>query len=221
MPVPIRLLANFEQNGFYHVICKSIDCRDLFRCDDNRLFYLNQYHKLVSLVADTFAYSMLTNHAHFLIRTKAIREINQLLIKIPDSKLSPTQKRFLNANQTEMFHELVEQQFNRLFISYVRNYNKIADQEGHLFLRPFRRILVEDDAHLSHLVIYIHANPVKHNVTRNFATYPWSSYPLILSDNSTYIKRKEVLEWFGSRENFIAEHRDQIAYHYQHPNALE
>ena len=143
------------------------------------------------------------------------------LIKTPYSKLSPTQKKFLDANQMEMFHELVEQQFNRLFISYARNYNKVADQEGHLFLRPFKRILVEDDSHLSRLIIYIHANPVKHMVTNDFASYPWSTYRLILSGEPTFVKRKEVLEWFGNRENFITEHRDQIAYHYEHPHSLE
>ena len=39
--------------------------------------------------------------------------------------------------------------------------------------------------------------------------YSWSSYETVISDKSTKLKRKEVVELFGDRENFIFHHNQQ------------
>jgi putative transposase len=85
-----------------------------------------------------------------------------------------------------------------------------------MFNKPFRCIEVEDDLHFSQLVVYIHANPLKHQVMKDFTKYRWSSYQAIISNRYTLIKRDGVLKWFGDRHNFIQTHQIQSDFYYNH-----
>ena len=49
--------------------------KKLFLEDENYYFFLKRYKIHISAVADTFAYNLLPNHFHFLIRIKALDEI--------------------------------------------------------------------------------------------------------------------------------------------------
>lgn len=57
------------------------------------------------------------------------------------------------------------------------------------------------------MVIYIHNNPVHHNFTENFETYPWTSYKSIKSQKPTKLKRNDVIEWFDDIDNFVYLHK--------------
>ncbi|WP_221390371.1 hypothetical protein [Dyadobacter sp. NIV53] len=73
---------------------------------------------------------------------------------------------------------------------------------------------IEDEQHFTQIVIYQHANVVKHGILKSFVGYPWSSYNSLLSVKPTILQRDEVLEWFGGREEFIRIHREQTEYFY-------
>jgi putative transposase len=47
------------------------------------------------------------------------------------------------------------------------SYNKKYNRAGALFLNPFRRVKVEDDQHFTQIVIYQHANVVKHGILKD------------------------------------------------------
>lgn len=64
----------------------------------------------------------------------------------------------------------------RLAISYVKSYNLVYDQSGHLFQGPFQRIHVKDLNYLLHLSRYIHLNPVKAQLVKNPQDWDYSSY---------------------------------------------
>ena len=97
------------------------------------------------------------------------------------------------------FEQAIEFQWKDFFISYSMAYNKQNKREGSLFLSPFRRISVKGDNYFTRLVIYHHANRIKHGISKEFETYPWSSYLSILSNKPTMLKRTEVLDWFGGK----------------------
>ena len=88
-------------------------------------------------------------------------------------------------------------------------------------MNPFRRVEVTDGTHFTQLIIYQHANVLKHLGQKNFQGYQWSSYPSILSDQPTALKRDIVLDWFGGKEQFIKVHKENAAYYHDHPIALE
>jgi len=119
------------------------------------------------------------------------------------------------------FEEALEFQWKDFFISYAMAFNNENNRQGALFINPFRRVEVADDAHFTQLIIYHHANILKHTGQKNFQQYPWSSYQSILSDRATHLKRNIVLDWFGGREQFIKIHQENAAYYYDHPHALE
>ena len=73
-------------------------------------------------------------------------------------------------------------------------FNKENNRNGSLFVHPFRRVEVAEESHFTQLIIYHHANVLKHLGQKNFQNYKWSSYNSILSDRPTHLKREEVLE---------------------------
>lgn len=221
MPISKSLLASFQENIFFQVLCKSIDERKLFRSDDNKSFFLQRYNDFLAPFVNTYAYNLLPNHAHFLIKPNSAESINKFLIDCDPDLLTQTHRKYMASDQITTYHELIEQQFNRFFISYAMNYNKEQKQHGHLFLRPFRRKPITNDFHLTELMIYIHANSLKHKIVNDFAHYKWSSYPALLSESQTHLCRNEVLDWFGGKENFIKTHQQQIRYYFDHPDAIE
>ena len=90
----------------------------------------------------------------------------------------------------------------KLISSYTQAFNKTYQRSGALFESPFKRILVDSEKYLRDLILYVHQNP------ENFENYKYSSYKAIISDAETKIKRNEVLEIFGDKENFIFMHRN-------------
>ena len=93
--------------------------------------------------------------------------------------------------------------------SYTQSINNANNRTGGLFERPFRRINVENDSYLSQLIWYIHFNPQKHGVIRDFRSYHHSSYHSHLSIKPTKLKRDEILAWFGGRKRYIGFHDQQ------------
>ena len=57
---------------------------------------------------------------------------------------------------------------------------------------------------------YIHRNPVHRFVKTDYQNYPWSSYRILLSEKPTKLKRKNALDLFSGKENFIKFHERNI-----------
>ena len=87
------------------------------------------------------------------------------------------------------------------------SFNKQHNRVETLFQTPFKRVLIEDDSYLTYLIFYIHSNSQKHNLISDFVNWKWSSYPRLISDIETKLFRKEVLELFGGRSQFIGFHK--------------
>ncbi len=145
---------------------------------------------------DVYSYSLLPNHFHWFIKTKQPDEIakDRLLLKKGSQILSD-------------FSEIISEQFRRLFLSYAKAIKVQEGRTGSLFEKNFKRILIGDDQYLGWLINYIHRNPETHGITRNYRTYPYSSYQTMLSKSPTKVKRHEVLKLFGGEEEFIRYHQ--------------
>ena len=120
-----------------------------------------------------------------------------------------------------LFGELIENSFKRWFQSYAQSFNADQTRSGNLFYRPFKRVLIESDEQFTKTLIYIHANAVKHDLTEDFTKYKWSSWQSFLSKQSTKLLRSEILDWFGSIENFIKVHLESSKYYYNTEKGLE
>lgn len=78
-----------------------------------------------------------------------------------------------------------------------------------MFEKNFGRKLVTTERYFQKLIFYIHNNPVHHGFVKEMNLYRWSSYESIISEKPTLLKRTEVLELFGTKEDFIYYHGQQ------------
>jgi REP element-mobilizing transposase RayT len=180
-----------EPNRFYHVLNRGINGEQIFKQVRNYNYFLERYAEHIEPIADTYAYVLMGNHFHFLIRTKPEVEVRRS-IQHPERKI---QKIYGN-------------QFAKLFNGYTQAINNQEGRSGGLFERPFIRIPVETDPYLLYMSYYIHRNPKKHNFVKDFTLYPHSSYQAIVSNEPTPVKLAipELLSWYGGLDGFLTYH---------------
>jgi putative transposase len=186
MPRP----APIEYGAYYHLYNRGNGGENIFREPSNYAYFLMLYARHVEPIADMFAYCLLRNHFHLLIRIKEEQHI--MVDEFSKHRRPPSPP----------------QQFSNFFNSYAKGFNKTYQRTGSLFQRPFGRVRVSTDAYLINLVHYIHFNPQKHGFVNDFREYPYSSYQTICSDMPTKLQRDRVLEWFDGRQSFERFHRE-------------
>ena len=186
-----------QPETWYHIFNRGINGENLFKEIRNYAYFLNKYDQYVSPIADTYAYCLLKNHFHILVRTKSEKEIADF-----KKKASPEAKSSLESDSPK----IISNAFASLFKSYAQAINKAHNRTGALFEEPFRRKEVSSDGYVSQLIHYIHFNPQNHGFVSDFREYPYSSYSAFISDKPTFLQREEVLKWFGNEKKFTEFH---------------
>ncbi len=179
------MIQPLENGIYYHIYNRGINSDILFKEKSNYIHFLNLYDLHINPIAETYAWCLMKNHFHFLVRIKETNEI------IAEKKIVPSQA------------------FSNLFNAYTKSFNKSYGRHGALFERPFRRKKVNHNQYLQNLIIYIHNNPVHHKICEHPLEYPWSSYTTCLSDKQTKIRRNEVIDIFDGIDNFKSQHQFQ------------
>ena len=189
----------------YHIYNRANGSENLFREDRNYHYFLQQWTKYIEPIADTYAYCLMPNHFHFLIKTKSESEITSALSL---SNLSSDQQ----ANA-------LSKRFSNLFNAYAKAYNKAYKRKGSLFMRPFKAKEIDTDSYFTAIVRYIHQNPVRHGFCKKCDDWMYSSYGTYLSDTLSRVKKEKILNWFGGLNGFLEAHtstedsnNDQIEY---------
>jgi REP element-mobilizing transposase RayT len=176
----------------YHIFNHAIGRDNLFMSDENYVFFLQRYIFHINRIADTYAYCLMPNHIHFVVKIKPANAI----IELPD---------FKKLKGVEYFNS---KKFSNLFSSYAQSFNKQQNRKGNLFISNFERRKVDNEKHFRNLIHYVHLNPVKHGFVKDPADWKYSSYWSLLSEAKTLLKRETVKELFGSREDFIKMHKE-------------
>ena len=172
-----------EPGHYYHIYNRGNNRENIFIEERNYQHFLRLYVKYLEPVTETFAYCLMPNHFHLLVRVKTER---------PDLD-NP-------ANLTPLTTSDVMQQFANFFNAYAKAINKAYGRTGALFQKKFGRRLVTTDRYFTTLVHYIHQNPQKHGFVAHFREWPHSSYNALLGDQPTRLQRGQVLTWFGGAE---------------------
>ncbi len=181
--------------NYYHIYNRGNNRMDIFLESDNYYYFLRLYAKYIEPIAETYAWCLLKNHFHLLVRIKDKSEINNIEL------------RYSTIEKPKIIDP--SRQFSHLFNAYTQAINKRYDRTGSLFETTFERKLVSSEKYFQQLVFYIHNNPVHHGLVKQISLYPWSSYKTILSTSPTKLMRNEVLEIFGDMENFAYYHNQQ------------
>lgn len=178
-----------EPGRYYHIYNRGNNRESIFRTEENYRYFLQQYRQYVHAHFETYAYCLMPNHFHFLVRTKP----DALRVEAAPGQLSPWSKAFKN-----------------FFISYAKSFNRRYKRAGSLFQYKFKRKEVKQEDYLIRLICYIHANPIAAGLCDSFERWKYSSYNALVGRRTTALSRNSVLEWFGGRENFIEIHHQSL-----------
>lgn len=182
-------IDSIEEGFYYHIYNRGNNGEKIFYSVENYHYFLKLLAKYMLPVLDLYAYCLLENHFHFLVRIKEKEDINH-----KELKYSTIQKpKIVSASK----------QFSHFLNAYSQAINKKYNRTGSLFEKPFERKRITNDQYLKQVVLYINTNPVNHRLVSKPEDYVWSSYKTLISDGKTKLKRKETLDLFENRENFI------------------
>lgn len=180
------MIEPLKHGSCYHIYNRGINSGILYKEKSNYEHFLNLYDQHITPIAETFAWCLMRNHFHFLVKIKEVEEITT------NKKILPSQS------------------FSNLFNAYTKAFNKRYNRHGALFERPFRRKQINYDNYFQNVIAYIHNNPVHHRICEHPLEYPWSSYQACVSDKPTKLQREKVIEQFSGVENFKSIHNEKM-----------
>jgi len=176
-----KILTPLLSEKYYHIFNRGNDGEKIFFSCENYRYFMMKYHELLGGYVDTYAYCLIPNHFHFLVKVKESNE--------------------------QLYHLKVSHQFRRFFQSYALAINKQEGRDGSLFRKYFRRIQVADMEYLKRMVFYIHFNPQKHQLVQDFRSYPYSSYGAYADRKiDTFLNMESTVKWFNDDEDFFNYH---------------
>ena len=179
----MQVFENLLSGSYYHIYNRGINGCNLFYEEENYRFFLKLYHDYIDPITETYAWVLMKNHFHILVRIKDPESL-------PDK--SP------------------HQYFSNLFNSFSKSINKKYSRHGGLMERPFKRKKITDQNYLIDALVYINNNPVHHGFCSKPQDYKWSSYNLYLTEKPPELFKMVIREWFDDTENFIYVHEKKI-----------
>lgn len=181
--------------NFYHIFNRANGNEKLFFQERNYDYFLQRYSYYLSEYLETYAYSLLQNHFHLLVRILEKEKLSKFL------KLG----KFKGGD----FSALLSEQFRLFFMSYSKSINQQEQRTGSLFKKNFKRKLIDNPHYFKHVIYYIHHQPSHHGYEIEDLDYHHSSYLSFLTEKNTKLMREDVLKWFGSKDHFQEFHHSK------------
>jgi len=198
-------MVPIEQGNYYHIYNRVAGKGNLFRANEDFTEFIERYVYYLYPCLQTFAWCLLNNHFHAMIRIRTHEEQAILYREMAEGfqsnefhgKLDPKVKPY-NASR----------QLSHLMNSYTRYFNKKYDRSGTLIEGPLKRKKVVDQSNFYHLICYIHRNPIHHRIAKTYTDYEYCTYLDFLTDKETFVEREYVVNGFGGEMNFIQAHEE-------------
>ncbi len=175
----------FEIGQYYHIYNRGNNKENIFIEVRNYTYFLKKMKEYLVPIADVYAYCLLKNHFHIVLKIKDVEHI------------------------PEKYLEKIHLPFSNFFNSYSKSINKTYNRTGSLFQEHLQRNRILDENYLKQLIVYVHLNPIKHKFTKTFENYLHSSYKSYLSNKETSLERDFILQLFGGLENFKFQHQEK------------
>lgn len=147
---------------YYHLYNRGNNRGSIFTEERNYYYFLDLIRRYLLPVLELHAYCLLPNHFHLLIRVKDLEDIQS------------------GSNATRN----LSIPFSSFFGTYTKGFNKSNGRTGKLFEGRFKRNMILSDQQLFQTIKYIHQNPQKHGLVKNFRNWPYSSYWNYINRNS-------------------------------------
>lgn len=201
----------------YHIFNHGNGFENIFREPENYRFFLDKYQLFILPVAETYAYCLMPNHFHLVVRIRK-REVIAGLLKSSNIETSsdytfPKVSNFGKdkiINRDRDIEKYISKQFANLFSCYTQSFNKVNFRRGSLFIKNFKREPISSKVQFLNTVIYTHRNPIHHGFRERFEDWPYSSYFGIICNYEPVVQIDKLLKIFGGRDQFIQKHIDSL-----------
>jgi REP element-mobilizing transposase RayT len=92
--------------------------------------------------------------------------------------------------------------------AYAKWYNTLNHRMGSIFVKPFKRRIVNGSDDLIWLPWYIHRNPLHHRITTDWQGFPWSSFRFYLDPQSAppFLNTTFLVNKYGNLQQMLAHH---------------
>ena len=208
-------MQKLTPNQCYHIFNHANGFENLFVDEENYRFFLEKYKKHISPIAETYAYCLLPNHFHLVIRIRQQEVIEALMRKENKSNYSDSSINFSKVSNfgkvntgigIEKIEYFLSKQFANLFSCYTQSFNKVNNRRGSLFLKNFKREPIDNKEYFFNTIIYTHRNPIHHAFCSNYGDWSYTSFCEITENKSQIIETDKLIRMFGDTNNFIDQH---------------
>jgi REP element-mobilizing transposase RayT len=198
-------METLKEGYFYHIYNRGAGSDKLFFSRNDYRDFLKKYEYYLCPALQTFAWCLIENHFHFLIRPSTLDEQVKFYL-LNKEKFESGYYHGIQNPEKKPFN--ASKQISHLMNSYTRYINKKKGRSGTLIEGPFKRIKVLDESNFLNLICYIHRNPIHHNITKSYSVYPYSSYCNFINKRKSFIELEQVIEKFGGIRNFKEAHEE-------------
>jgi len=187
-----RDYKNFTADEVYHIYNRGTGKIDIFLDEEDYFFFLHRlkdalYPDLVKIPIGRGCYkpkllppdsfdliSYCLMINHFHLMIKQIGEVN------------------------------ISELISKVCTSYSKYFNKKYNRVGSLFQDQFKAVCVENNEQLLYLSYYIHQNPLKAELVKSLADYPYSSFPDYAGlRNGTLCKKDLIMDQFKDSHMYL------------------
>jgi putative transposase len=230
----MQTIEKLKTGKFYHVYNCGINGTDIYRQKADYERFMRLYEKYIFPICETYAWVLMKNHFHLLVRVKEkirykysledvdydkdkfneVRWETRSITLNDNSPPAAEADKFRGKNNLSGPQDLTGSvpkphlHFSHLFNAYAKYYNIKYKRHGSLFERPFNRKELRNIRYFRNIVIYIHQNPVHHGFCDHAMEYGWSSYLTCISLSPTLLNRDSVIGWFDDLGNFKNKHNE-------------
>ena len=202
-------------NQSYHIFNHANGFENIFTEDENYRFFLDKYKQYITPIAETYAYCLLPNHFHLVVRVRR-KEVIEDLIRTKNNfpKVSFDFGKVRGVDEVEITDDDIEKhlskQFSNFFSSYTQSFNKMYKRMGSLFIKNFKREVILDKEYFMNAVVYTHRNPVHHGFCKHYTDWSYTSYCEISERKSEVVDVNKLLAVFKSKELFVDFHKQNL-----------
>ena len=185
-----------EEGKIYHIYNRGINGCALFTKEAHYERFLQSYQKHCSPAFDMYAYALMGNHFHLLVKVKdSLPTVDDLYPHLPQG--TPKGQKSIKAHK----------QLGHCLNAYAQYFNRSTQRTGNLFESSFKRKEVLNNAYFTQTIVYIHHNPIKHGFANDLLDYPYTSYQAIQTQQQGFIDIPAVFKRFGGLSGFLQSHQ--------------
>jgi putative transposase len=211
----------FEPGLYYHEVLKANSDGILFKDAEDRKFFLKKMRIFLLPCCEIYALTILGNHVHLIIKphpqeilAKLTLHLHLLNLNLRASDLND----YLNQkiavelpSGASLFTGSIHRQIRYCLRGLKRSYDHYLlhkyNAHGVIWSRKLSTTLLPYPEDIQRTIIYIHKNPVYHGLVHQPEDWGFSSFHEILEKKDKHVVSQNVLQLFGSLENFLNCHK--------------